>query len=1573
MSNYYEQHYGDLYPGHIAKASDINQIQQNVADAIKNAIKDLTEGESWILGTNDQTDKDAFILTPESKRNGRYTDQMNIAEGSDRELLSFRETSYRQPIKLSRSSVYSVIVELQNKSEKPVPVTFELRDQEGNLIPGMKTILNLPKETTSPKPFEIVFDLVHWPTAHGLSPEDLENGNEQLTQKNTDEDTDEEGEDHSDEQKLENSTAGASIVYLFIEGLNRNKFIDVNTKQENGYEWTDGADPTFGIVVHKNSQYGQLLEESTGNEFRLLQQPRDLSFQEVYANSPTYKCNFGQAIIAGEKVVLADTHISVGGASTEGDVLSYIYMDTEGHLNFTNTDPFTGTEVPTTDTIGDHLHIANIMTYANDAKDPVIYQDDEDRIYRPRSHHERIRRLEKKMDYTQEIAIPPRLKYTLTGEDWIDTDPSTNLTNQFYQSIPAKDLDNLNKKGKEYFITTDENGNFIIKMSNAESFSVPITLKNQNSGKITTEKDKTKVISKAQTSKYINALEKDDLERAKVFAEMKDVVNDYKKGELTLSSTVNEIYVATNKKEAKETEFNPWDDSKANRPKDSKVKPIRRAYTVKKGEQSQYPAMTFYTKNGYVLKKLEIPIYKFKDCKGIKFFIYKRQGPNNKTNTVWLEKLVKATKPFSLKNAKIKKGYQYMDNGFLIDFTTKKNKKGLELPKGQYVIVCLPIPKSKEGTVYVETYKPKESKDFCIRYEGSSNASHFLLKDRYQEVWYNPVKAIKEDMVYSKKGEVVSGTVSWEHKEAIKTIKPYINAKIPKGTSVELYVDVGSGKWTRVYENKENKVIGSGTGESFRWKAILKSNSKETPVIKYNKNKKYAIRFDITRATPDSSKSGQSLELTKNLCFTGKPFNANEILREYIGDQNLAWDDNKFSNFEFARVWGTEGEEDSLLIDIAASDRIDPVQIMDSQNNYVQYKDDQQRDVYYPVYSLHYVDLHLKDFAQTSVDYSNYDAFIEDDEYNLRLKLDTENSYNDNDIRVIDPNSFVLTDDSYNAKTLPNVDEETGTKITISADSSVESGTKSLIVSGTLNTTGTVNYFIKKDSEQKYTTTSEVSNGAYTKTIEILSAWGTGDFTVYTTYVNSSNNKTITSDEITFTVSDSEITIKEEEESDEIDVSINLSKISNSDDSSQNQVLARARFANPIDLSKYTELRANLSIEGVAGGTLSGLGIYISSQYETDAPTMKPSEDYKNTAQVDGLPDLNSSQEEVIETYANQVIVKDYNNNGAGYSVYYKSVWNQKTNSWQWEQIHDVKSYNIYELTDRSGKTKSITLSKSQEDQSFFIPIDSDSVNLQFVKEIGIVLLKDQGKYSANNVNVVTLKDFIGVKQDYYPVFKAASKDVFKPISTINRPSLEVVKCLRSGSLQLGSTGYKNTVPASSSIKIKYADVSTSGEDLCSFDLTSKDTTGLNHIGVQIASDCLLTKHMLELHFRKVENGVETTIEKIKLPTLNYVYYPITANNTINLSQVFKKIRTSDRFDKVVLYATPKFTEYSKQLKKGLGEHITLYIGNISLYKAETIPIFHWVMRMKFYLDDADEVSREKIGIRKIGTILNYR
>ena len=1467
MSDYYVKHEGDLFPGRSAKSSDINIIQQNTQDAIKNAINDLTEGESWILGTGSPQDENAFILVPDVKRNGRYIDQMVLAEGEDADMVSIREVSYRQPITLSRSSVYSIIVKMQNKSELDVPVVFELHDENGLLIPNMRTVLNLPKNTNTPKEFEVVFDLDYYPTAHGISPTELSEYNPQLVIQNTDEASFESGIDHGNEEKLENISAGASVIYLYIEALNKNKqkVFDVNTQQDDGYMWND-TDPTFGLVINKNSKYGQLLEENTGSGFTRSSVFADIYFKEIYANSPTYQCQVGQAIINGSKVGLADTHVSIGGASSFGNVISYVYMDEKGHLRAQNSDPFNGSEPANPIQVTEpHLHIANIITYANDVKDPIIEQSDEtqietdrSKITRPRSHHERIRRLEKKMLYTQDIAIPPRLKYTLTGESWIDTNPGTDLTSSSYDGSTAKALDSLDKKG--YVITTDKDGNFIVKVSEAESFSIPITLKSNTSGKVTTNEDKTSIISEAQTSEFINALKTDDISRAQTFAEIKDMSVDITNGKLTLAGKKNETgWVAKTDEEAKKTEFNPWDDDKSNRPTDAKAKPITRQYDVVSGKNgandwaSEFPAMTFYTNTTYKLKKLEVPIYKFKNCTGIKFIIWKRQGPNNKQNTVWYEKRMYTSKVFSLDKAKTKDGYQYMDDGFLIDF----GSSGLTLPKGQYVIVCFPIVASGTGTVYVDTYKPANSKDFCIRYHGAANGSHFLLKTRYHEIWYNSVKASGEAITYAKKGSITSGVVSWKNKENIKSVKPIANLTTPDGTKAKIYVDVGGG-WKEVENNKDNSVTGSGTGESFKWKIEFEGNTKETPTLAYDDKKKYALSFQITRAEPSTSKMTEFRTLDKNLCLTSKVFDGNRILRDYIGDMNIAIDDNKFSNFEFARVWGTDSSDKSLLIDISASDTIK--EIKDSNNNPV--VDENGKQLYYPLYSLHYVDLTLDDMENTSVDYNNYDPTLEEDEHNLRLKLDTENSYNDADIKIVNPNDFVV-----DSSLLPT------------------------------------------------TTNSEENNES-----------------------------------------------SEEESSNTI---IDLRKIVASE---SNQTLAKATFTNTLDFSKYAGVKIGIKLNGDTNGTVSGLALYVSSQNEIDTPSNLNNENVLD-ALPDGLPDLNSAQEDIIAQYSNQIVVDIVNDNGTAQKVYYKSVWNSTEQKWEWQMLHDVRSYNLYELINRSTKTN--TLQNTGSTQYYEMSVDPNSINLQYVKEIGLIILNDEGKYTNSSINTIEIVEFTAIRKDYYSAFTGYKGDVFKKAN-----ERSPVKCLANGKLEIhsGNTTIKKTTPQTSSIEITHQDVLESGEELCYFDMTSKSTENFNHIGIRIASDCLLTKNMLEVHLKKIDSkGIETTIEKIRLPTINYVYYPTTSEDEINLSQVFKKIKTTEKFDKISIVATNRFKNYAKKLKGDLGDTITLYIGYIVLYKARTIPIFHSMMRMKFYLDEANSVSRDQIGIRKIGAILEYK
>ena len=123
----------------------------------------------------------------------------------------------------------------------------------------------------------------------------------------------------------------------------------------------------------------------------------------------------------------------------------------------------------------------------------------------------------------------------------------------------------------------------------------------------------------------------------------------------------------------------------------------------------------------------------------------------------------------------------------------------------------------------------------------------------------------------------------------------------------------------------------------------------------------------------------------------------------------------------------------------------------------------------------------------------------------------------------------------------------------------------------------------------------------------------------------------------------------------------------------------------------------------------------------------------------------------------------------------------------------------------------------------------------------------------------------------------------------------------------------------------------------------------------------------------------------VTLPTLNTIYDPAgeenTANEAINLSQVFKKINSDKGIKSINIIAT----EYCKSMlgkvvdtdKKG--PSINLFIGKIVVYKAETIPMFHKKMRYKLYsttngkIDHNDkDISNDTLNIRKLGVVVDY-
>ena len=98
--------------------------------------------------------QNAFLLSPAPKRSGRYIDTMNLVDKDREKWLSIRRYGYRQKIKKSKTSLYSIIAKFRNTSKKPVTVWCELRDSTDFLL--KRTSFELPANTLASE-FEIVF------------------------------------------------------------------------------------------------------------------------------------------------------------------------------------------------------------------------------------------------------------------------------------------------------------------------------------------------------------------------------------------------------------------------------------------------------------------------------------------------------------------------------------------------------------------------------------------------------------------------------------------------------------------------------------------------------------------------------------------------------------------------------------------------------------------------------------------------------------------------------------------------------------------------------------------------------------------------------------------------------------------------------------------------------------------------------------------------------------------------------------------------------------------------------------------------------------------------------------------------------------------------------------------------------------------------------------------------------------------------------------------------------------------------------------------------------------------------
>ncbi len=1219
--NFYRRVEGDIFPGHIAKSEDIQQIQTNIEEMSQSMWNAMHDHQAFMLGDREND----FILTAAPKRGGRYIDTMNISSNVANTIwLSPNKYGYKQPINKSKSSTYAIMVSLRNLYTRDVKFSFELQDEFGDKILGTKEVtVTVPKQTDDQE-FSVVFDAEHIPVMFGREPHELEGYDIKHSQPMDGKPHfyDEEDQLILDKDPKFNSM-GSPKIFFVIKPL--------------GLSGTNITDDLFGIKVDTTAAYGQYLQQVGIGSLDYLDTDYSLLFKDVYAAAPTYICTGGEAIINGEMVHCVDTHVSIDGASSYGNVKSYVVMDDNGFLKAINTPAYIGDiDVNTDREITPNMYlIAIITTYVNDVKNPRVEQDDTNGITRIRSHHERLRRLEKEMAYQRDITIPPRLKFILSGND-IKNDNPQAVTVRKYSGDDSKledvfvwEKQNDTIEPDTSFLTTDSRGNWVLKSTKAETINISATLKgDQSTTNISGE------------------------ELGKVIVKNTNIKLDTKNGIATLDQTTIKGQDTTKKisgqtkTEAKETTWNPWDDYKANRPsgKLSSSELKKHKFTVKKdggSRSSTYPAMTFYASSAMYLKKLAIPIHSFIDCKAVKFAIFKRQNPNNKTNTVWLEKKIWESDSISItKHVTTNGSTQKVTTPFVIDFTETKGKNGLKLDKAQYVILCLPIPKKTEGTIVIQTYKPSEStqsRDFLIKYHGNSNASSFRLVDRWFEIWYSNLAiegtVVADKKEYNRTGVIESGQIVWDDSPNIDTVSYTANETTTDGTSFTVFADCGGG-WIQLKEGEATQVTG-GTS-SFRWKAEFKStNGKDTPKLAYSDKNKYAISFTITKKAPNVGSTVYN-ESKINNCITSNTIYPGEVLATYIGDLGVSDDgirnfnaSSRFSNYEFLRLWASNSSVDNLIIDIAASDvrastvtdisrspyikvhGTDPVHANEEVDAYVRTMGSSLNSIAYPpgkdevdIFTWYYADLTLDDFDAKGVDYSNYDAELEFDEHNLRMKIDTDQAYNDDNIVLYT-----------NLDLIPIVEEE-------------EEG----------STGEDITYNIK-EIETNDTTTSVVST-----------------------------------------------------------------KISSNYEADYNLYIWILTNDTPVDLTRYSALKMDYTLTGTSSdATISNLGFYISMAEEYECPTIIDEiETVPVSMPVTLTP--NASQQELIDIWADKIFKEEVIINGTSYYCNYHYVQNAD-GTYTKQQYHDLSSYTIFRLKDlevtTEGQHKQIYIPIDSDNERF--------------------------------------------------------------------------------------------------------------------------------------------------------------------------------------------------------------------------------------------------------------------------------
>lgn len=385
MPSYYEKVNG-IEPNTTAQAAHVNEMQREVADSEKEMIRDL-HGDAFIY----DSDEDAFKLIPTSS----YTDQSNLnyntdgdEDGGDFKLcwLSLYDTYLRQSIRITKSGIETISVQIKNSTNLKVPIYAEIRDENNTLIKTSSANL-LPYEDTNTNNIDDDYQTINF----NFNIQNILTGDYYFVI-------------HPISISVANLNIGPEYNEIYPEDFLIRYDIDGTYHKDGTDNNLTGLEASIDGATYLPAYI--LNDEDFYQEADLNDPNYDLYFEEKFSSGVTYLLEKAHtAIIDGEKVTSFDTHVKINGPSAN-DRIDLVYLNKDGEIKVQ--EGVSGGDAPIKDKV---LYIAYITTYADPSKLPVVNQDDTTNVVRKRSLLERMRRVEKKTDYQFQNNSVSRIMY----------------------------------------------------------------------------------------------------------------------------------------------------------------------------------------------------------------------------------------------------------------------------------------------------------------------------------------------------------------------------------------------------------------------------------------------------------------------------------------------------------------------------------------------------------------------------------------------------------------------------------------------------------------------------------------------------------------------------------------------------------------------------------------------------------------------------------------------------------------------------------------------------------------------------------------------------------------------------------------------------------------------------------------------------------------------------------------------------------------------------------------------------------------------------------------------------------